>query len=55
MAMGYYDQDTANKIRMLEVDKGIAVQNENFELAKHLKVQIDRLKAVSIQLQNLES
>jgi hypothetical protein len=31
------------------------VNNENFELAKHLKVQIDKLKAVGIQLQNLEA
>lgn len=49
------DPDTQNKIRQLEVDKSLAVNNENFELAKHLKMQIDRLRAVGVQLQNLES
>ena len=55
MVLGFYDTDTQNKIRQLEIDKQIAVNNENFELAKHLKVQIDKLKAVGIQLQNLEA
>jgi len=55
MLLGFYDADTQNKIRQLEIDKQIAVNNENFELAKHLKVQIDKLKAVGIQLQNLEA
>lgn len=50
MMLGFYDTDTQNKIRQLEIDKQIAVNNENFELAKHLKVQIDKLKAVGIQL-----
>ena len=48
MKLGFYDTDTQNKIRQLEVDKQIAVNNENFELAKHLKVQIDKLRAVAI-------
>ena len=51
----YFDQDTQTKIRQLEQDKQISIQNENFELAKHLKIQIDRLRAVHIQLQNLEA
>lgn len=46
-----FDHDTANKMRQLEMDKQIAVSNENFELAKHLKLQIDRLRSVSQQLQ----
>lgn len=33
----------------------MAVHNENFEQARNLKVQIDRLKAVAISLQNLDS
>ena len=32
------------------MDKVMAVQNENYDLAKHLRGQIERLKSTGVQL-----
>ena len=48
--LSFFDPDTAEKIQQLELDKVIAIQNENYDLAKQLKVQADRLKSVGGQL-----
>ena len=37
------------------MDKALAVQNENYDLAKSLRDQIERLKSAGMQLQSLES
>lgn len=50
----FFDQDTRQKLLALDQEKSAAVASENFELAKHLKGQIDRLKTVGVQLQNLD-
>ena len=43
------------KIQQLELDKVIAIQNENYDLAKQIKVQMGQLKAVETQLQALKA
>ena len=45
---GFFDVDTQNKMRQLEMDKALAVQNEDYEQAKLVRDQIERLKTVSI-------
>ena len=35
--MSFFDKDTQNKLKQLEMDKALAVQNENYDLAKHLR------------------
>ena len=52
--MSFFDKDTQNKLKQLEMDKALAVQNENYDLAKQLRNQIERLKSVGVQLQSLE-
>ena len=42
----FYDQDTQGKLRQLEMDKAMAVQNENYDQAKQIRQQIDRIKSV---------
>jgi len=44
----FFDSETYAKITQLEMDKALAVQNENYDLAKHLKDQIDRMRAVGV-------
>ena len=41
-------------MRQLEMDKALAVQTENYDLAKNIRNQIERLKSVGMQLQALE-
>ena len=48
--MSFFDKDTMNKLKQLEMDKALAVQNENYDLAKQLRNQIERLKSVGVQL-----
>lgn len=50
-----FDTETANQIRELEQKKQEAVREENFDLAKQLKLTITRLTQVSQQLAQLES
>ena len=52
--MNFYDKETQMKLKQLEMDKAMAVQNENYDLAKMLRGQIERLKSVGVQLQSLE-
>ena len=42
------------KIKELEAKKKKAVENEDYDLAKDIKDEIDRLKSISIQLASLE-
>eukprot|EP00667_Euglena_gracilis_P002470 EG_transcript_2470 len=49
------DPVTAQKIKDFEAQKTIAVQNEEFDVAKQLKVKIDALKGVAARLQQLET
>ena len=51
----FFDQETNTRLRQLEMDKAIAVQNENYEQAKSLRNQIDRLKSVGVQLSSLDA
>ena len=39
----------------MEVNKGIAVQNEDYDQAKILREQIERLKSVGMQLSSLDA
>ena len=52
--MAFFDMDTQNKIRQLEMDKNTAIQSENYDLAKHLSEQVKRMKSVGMQLQTLQ-
>lgn len=47
---GIFDAETQQKLRQLEMDKALAVQGENYDLAKSLRDQIERLKSVGMQL-----
>eukprot|EP00668_Euglena_longa_P032224 GGOE01041524.1.p1 GENE.GGOE01041524.1~~GGOE01041524.1.p1 ORF type:complete len:857 (-),score=246.28 GGOE01041524.1:242-2812(-) len=49
------DPVTAQKIKDFEAQKTVAVQNEEFDVAKQLKVKIDALKSVASRLQQLET
>lgn len=51
---GLVDAETAATIRNLEQEKHLAINMENFDLAKELKVQIDSLKAIGVKLKTLE-
>jgi hypothetical protein len=37
------------------MDKALAVQNENYDQAKLLRNQIERIKAVGVQLSSLDA
>ena len=52
--MSFFDKDTQNKLKQLEMEKAMAIQNENYDLAKSLRDTIERLKSVGAQLQSLE-
>lgn len=52
---GFLDIDTQNRLRQLEMDKALAVQNEDYDQAKTLREQIERLKAVGMQLSSLDA
>lgn len=41
-------------IKELELKKKRAVENEDYDLAKDIKDEIDRLKSISIQISSLE-
>ena len=42
------DQETQNKLRQLEMDKALAVQQENYDQASNLRNQMNRLKSVAV-------
>ena len=42
----FFDPDTQNRLRQLEMDKVTAVQNEDYDAAKRIRTQIERLKSV---------
>ena len=46
--MNFYDKETQMKLKQLEMDKALAVQNENYDLAKYIRNQIERLKSVGV-------
>ena len=48
------DAGTTNRIQELEAKKRRAVEDENFDLAKDIKAEIDRLKSVAVQISRLE-
>lgn len=48
------DANTMARIRELEMMKKKAVENEDYDLAKDIKDDIDRLKSVAIQISSLE-
>lgn len=48
------DATTMARIRELEMMKKKAVENEDYDLAKDIKDDIDRLKSVAIQISSLE-
>lgn len=48
------DQGTVAKIQELEMRKRKAVQDENFDLAKNIKEEIERVKSVAVQISRLE-
>jgi excinuclease UvrABC nuclease subunit len=52
---GFYDADTQNRMRQLEMDKALAVQNEHYDQAKLIRDQIERLKSVGTQLSSLDA
>lgn len=45
---------TMNKIKQLQAEKKRAVEQENYDLAKNIKDEIDRLKKMSFQINALE-
>lgn len=47
------DPEIQNKINILEQIKTKAVQNEDFDHAKQIKEQIDRMKNIGIHLSQL--
>jgi hypothetical protein len=49
-----FDEETMGSIRRLEAQKHDAINSENFDLAKDLKMQIDNLKSTASQLKLLE-
>ena len=51
----FLDTETQNQLRQLEMDKALAVQNENYDQAKLLRNQIERIKAVGVQLSSLDA
>lgn len=48
------DGTTMNKIKQLQAEKKRAVQQENYDLAKNIKDEIDRLKKIAFQINALE-
>jgi hypothetical protein len=51
---GNMDAKTTVRLRELEAQKARAVSDEDYDEAKRVKLLIDRLKAVSLQLVDLE-
>lgn len=49
-----FDAVTLEKLNSLKQAKEKAVENEDFDTAKHLKEQIDKLKNIGVHLTQLE-
>lgn len=47
------DAESANKVKILEQIKDKAVQNENFDQAKQIRDQIERIRSIGIHLNQL--
>lgn len=43
-----------NRIKELEAKKKRAVEQENYDLAKEIKDEIDRLRSIALQIGSLE-